>query len=294
MGENDAYVLIHPTDSKFSDLYLCFCGYEKCESLHSYGIAVRPNYIIHYILEGKGKFQADGRTYELEAGQGVLIVPGVPTFYQADAEDPWTYVWVGFGGKLAGEYLRDIGLTENRPIFRCGSSNALKEAVLTMLKNNKYTPYNQFLLESQLYLFFALLASDIDVAVPLRESRENLYVSRAVEFIQNNYPYKIHVSDIAAYVCINRSYLYTLFKKTLNVSPQEYLADFRLTRAKELLSITDMSVESVGMSCGYQDPLVFSKAFKQKVGQTPSAFRKNVRREVPAKLESRREKLDLL
>lgn len=288
------YVLIHPTDSKFSDLYLCFCGYEKCEPLHSYGIAVRPNYIIHYILEGKGMFQAGGRTYELEAGQGFLIEPEVPTFYQADAADPWTYVWVGFDGESAGEYLRDIGLTGNRLTFRCSHSDELKEAVRTMLKNNKYTSYNQFLLESQLYLFFAILASDIDVALPAKENRESLYVGKAVEFIQNNYPYKIHVSDIADYVCINRSYLYTLFKKTLNVSPQEYLADFRLTRAKELLAVTDMTVEGVGMSCGYQDPLVFSKAFKQKVGQTPSAFRRDSKRRNAENLESRKEQLEQL
>ena len=37
---------------KFSDLYLCFCGYEACQPFHSYGPAVRPNYVIHYIISG--------------------------------------------------------------------------------------------------------------------------------------------------------------------------------------------------------------------------------------------------
>ena len=32
---------------KFSDLYLCFCDYEACLPFHSYGPAVRPNYVIH-------------------------------------------------------------------------------------------------------------------------------------------------------------------------------------------------------------------------------------------------------
>ena len=41
---------------KFSDLYLCFCGYEACQPFHSYGPAVRPNYVIHYIISGKGTF----------------------------------------------------------------------------------------------------------------------------------------------------------------------------------------------------------------------------------------------
>ena len=41
---------------KFSDLYLCFCGYEACQPFHSYGPAVRPNYVIHYIISGKRHF----------------------------------------------------------------------------------------------------------------------------------------------------------------------------------------------------------------------------------------------
>ncbi|HJB27539.1 MAG TPA: helix-turn-helix transcriptional regulator, partial [Candidatus Blautia faecavium] len=92
----------------------------------------------------------------------------------------------------------------------------------------------------------------------------------------------IRITDIADYVCVNRSYLYTLFRNELKMSPKEYLANYRLTRAAELLVITDFSVESVAFSCGYQDPLVFSKAFKGKNGLTPSQYRKkeldNIRR----------------
>ena len=82
----------------FPDMYLCFCGYEDCQPLHSFGPAVRPNYILHYILKGKGTFRAGGVVYELTAGQGFLIEPGVQTFYQADASEPWSYVWIGFDG----------------------------------------------------------------------------------------------------------------------------------------------------------------------------------------------------
>ena len=48
---------------KFSDLYLCFCGYEACQPFHSYGPAVRPNYVIHYIISGKDTFTIGNRTY---------------------------------------------------------------------------------------------------------------------------------------------------------------------------------------------------------------------------------------
>ena len=95
-----------------------------------------------------------------------------------------------------------------------------------------------------------------------------------MEFIQNNYSNAAGVSDIAAFVGIDRSYLYTLFRQTVQMSPSEYLTNYRLTRAAELLMITDLSVESVARSCGYQDAMVFSKNFKKKTGLSPSAYRK--------------------
>ena len=60
----DSYVL-QLLAPKFKEFYLCFCGYAKCNPLHSFGPAVRPNYIIHYILEGKGIYQVGEQKYEL-------------------------------------------------------------------------------------------------------------------------------------------------------------------------------------------------------------------------------------
>ncbi len=84
------------------------------------------------------------------------------------------------------------------------------------------------------------------------------------------------MTDIANYVCINRSYLYTLFKTHLGVSPQDYLANYRISQATELLTVTDLSIESIALSCGYTDPLIFSKVFKTKKGRTPSRYRKEI------------------
>lgn len=67
---------IHLTsDRKFSDLYLCYCGYDECASGHSFGTAVRPHYLLHYILKGKGQYHIGEKRYHLSAGQGFLIFP---------------------------------------------------------------------------------------------------------------------------------------------------------------------------------------------------------------------------
>ena len=57
------------------------------------------------------------------------------------------------------------------------------------------------------------------------------------------------------------------------MSPQQYLANFRLSMASEMLAVTAYPIESVALSCGYQDPLVFSKAFKRKYQITPKGYR---------------------
>lgn len=289
----DAYVL-QLSDHKFQDIYLCFCGYAKCEPLHSFGPAVRPNYILHYILEGKGRYYVGETQYELQAGQGFLIEPEIQTFYQADQNTPWTYLWVGFNGSHAKEYLKDIGINSHQLIFRCSHGAELKQLVINMLKNNTSSTTNQFLLESLLYSFFSILAQDIDIIPPTSANEENLYIRKAIEYIHNNYSNNIKVTDIADYVCIDRSYLYRLFRQNMNQSPQDYLANYRITRAAELLSITDLPIGGVALSCGYQDALVFTKAFKLKRGVTPSQYRKKNRKDANEHLQAHKDILEKL
>ena len=284
----DAYVL-QLSDRKFSDLYLCYCGYAKCEPLHSFGPAVRSNYLIHYILEGKGHYRAGGKRYNLQAGQGFLIEPGTKIFYEADEKDPWTYLWVGFHGRRAEEYLRDAGLGDGRLIFCSERGEELKKLVVRMLKNYTITATDQFLLEGSLYLFLSILAEDTARSPAQEHGVDNMYIKKALGYIQDNYGHSIRVADIAEYVCINRSYLYTLFREHVGSSPQEYLSDYRLARAEEFLKGMELSVESVDYSCGYRDPAAFGRAFKEKNGITPLQYRKRYRTEQSELRKKRRE-----
>ena len=269
----DAYVL-QLKNRKFSDLYLCFCGYAKCQPLHNFGPAVRPNYILHYILKGRGRFTIGKETYNICTGQGFLIVPEVQTYYEADRDEPWTYLWIGFAGEKAGEYLRDIGLSREMPVFQCECKEELERIILSMLEKKNYTVSNEYFLEGILYQFFSVLAQHMEIEADKRVGNDNLYIRKAVEYIQNHYSYPVRIREIADYVGINRSYLYTLFMEQFCLSPKEYLTNFRITRAAQLLEITDLSIESVAMSCGYQNTLGFSKTFKDRIGVTPSQYKK--------------------
>ena len=62
------------------------------------------------------------------------------------------------------------------------------------------------------------------------------------------------------------------------MSPQQFLATVRITKATELLQLTGLPVESIALSCGYTDSLVFTKAFRQMKGMSPSACRKEMQK----------------
>ena len=289
----DAYVL-QLTGSKFQDLYLCFCGMSECEPNHSFGPAVRPNYIIHYILSGKGIYQVGEERYELQQGQGFLIEPEAVTFYKADGQEPWTYLWIGFGGEQAEVYLQDLGLNSSQLIFQSGQGKDLQRIVATMLGFHASSQTGQYYLQSLLYEFFAVLTKDAQLAAVAKETKESIYVQKAINYIRNNYSAGISVKAIAEHVCVSRSYLYKVFEETLEMSPKDFLTQFQISRSKELLTVTDLSIEGVALSCGYGDALVYSKTFKKIIGMPPSVYRRVHREEVKEQLQAGGKKLEKL
>ena len=148
-----------------------------------------------------------------------------------------------------------------------------------MLRHTKVTMANLYYLQGRLYDFFSALTEDevIDSCVDI--SKESIYIQKAVTFIRNNYSRGLNVADIAVHMNVNRSYLYTLFKNNLGMSPKDFLTKFQISQAREQLNLTDLSIEEVAEACGYRSCLVFSKAFKKENGMTPTEYRKRRRLE---------------
>lgn len=263
---------------KNGSLFVNCCGLSRTEPFHSFGPAIKPHYLIHFILSGKGKFSIGGKEYPLGQGYGFLIPPEELVFYQANEQEPWTYVWVGFSGSMAGDLVKTMGLSLNNPIFKSEREEELYQSVKDMMEHNTFGIANDLRRNGQLNLFLSMIAEGAPIEEKGEIDRADHYVRRAVEFIQGNYCNPIKITDVADYVCINRSYLYTLFHHATGMSPQQFLTTFRITKATELLQLTSLPIESIALSCGYTDPLVFTKSFKQMKQMSPSAYRKEMQK----------------
>ena len=76
-------------------------------------------------------------------------------------------------------------------------------------------------------------------------------------------------------MAISRTLLFARMKSVFNTSPNNYLLNQRIERAKELLRQPDVYVADVAYRSGFSDPKYFSKCFKKLTGMTPTEFQKS-------------------
>lgn len=269
------YSYLEFENKSFEDFYLKFCGMQECVPSYSYGPAIRPNYLLHVCLGGKGKYHVNNHVYQINAGDAFLIVPNVVTYYQADQENPWTYLWISFDGSKTKQYLKRCNLDDNNLVIHCDYIDELRELIISMLAHNKLSYSNELFIQGQLYTFFSYLAKSANITYKDNvTSNYNHYVDKAIEYIQNNYQEMVTVNEIADYLSINRSYLTTLFKKHLHLSPQEFLLKYRMMKAEDFLIDTNLTINQIAFSCGYSNQLSFSKAFSNYHQMSPRDYRK--------------------
>ncbi|MFZ4397535.1 MAG: helix-turn-helix transcriptional regulator [Kiritimatiellia bacterium] len=106
--------------------------------------------------------------------------------------------------------------------------------------------------------------------------RTALYLRSATEFMEKNLSCPIRISDVARHVGIDRTHLSRLFKQHLNTSPEQVLIRLRMKAAAVLLARPDVRVKEVACSVGYNDPLYFSRMFRQVYGLSPEHHRRRI------------------
>ena len=94
------------------------------------------------------------------------------------------------------------------------------------------------------------------------------------EYIANSYTNELlSIKDISEHVLFSTSYVCTLFKNETGQTLNQYITDYRIEKAKELLLDHRNRIGDISKEVGYADSNYFGKIFKKQVGMTPSEFR---------------------
>lgn len=109
-----------------------------------------------------------------------------------------------------------------------------------------------------------------------RNSISRKAVSKAKEFIEQNYASDIGLKQVADAVYLNPSYLSQIFKETTGENFINYLTRIRIEKAQQMLIKPEMKIYEIAQAVGYTDQAYFSRLFKQVVGINPIEFRRRV------------------
>jgi len=103
-----------------------------------------------------------------------------------------------------------------------------------------------------------------------------VHFQKALDFIGENYMKPITVEDIASYVNLSRSRLHQIFLQQIFISPKQYLTEYRVREARNLLEKRSGSVKEIAQAVGFDDQLYFSNVFKQITGKSPNNYVKGL------------------
>jgi AraC-like DNA-binding protein len=105
-------------------------------------------------------------------------------------------------------------------------------------------------------------------------SESQRLVRKAMAFIHEHYAAPLTREEIARHVNASDGHLARCFRQETGLTPMTYLNRYRVRQAQTLLATTEQSVTAIALACGFADVNYFSRVFRQEVGQSALAYRR--------------------
>jgi AraC-like DNA-binding protein len=217
-----------------------------------------------------------GKEYQIERGGAFFIFPGELVSYQADPEEPWEYVWLGFKGAQMDQYLSQLGISSHRPVtqqtFQPRTAAYFRRIRRAFQQSN---PICDLQAGGWTRLILAALLAD-QATIAEREPEPATEIKRQIEqairWLTLQYSQPVSIEQMAQTLGYHRTHLSKMFKQHTGMSPMHFLLQIRMERAKLLLA-EPLTIEQIAASVGFADALYFSKQFKKWFGHSPTEYR---------------------
>lgn len=244
------------------------------------------------VTEGQIVFTIEDREYLLHTGEGVFInsnylhsartVDGRPcSFFAVDFS--YQFLHEDIHGRFARKYLRPI--MEGKRLFKeyltPSEENAWEAELLRLILRMQVCPEHdvescELLLRSHVMAAWNLLFSNsIKVSKKSGEYQVTERLEPVVAYIKENYAYEITLADLAALLPMSEGQFCRVFKRSMKMSPMQYLMRYRILQSCRFLRDTDWKIGEIANMSGFNNISYFNKVFLQTIGCTPKEYRIN-------------------
>ena len=254
-------------------------------------------YEIMYVTKGNCTVSVNSDTYPLSAHQFIFIAKNVCHSLTVQENAPCSILNIEFNfQKHSSSIPLDYLLTASdsfRSFFESSYTNfmigmdssdlgcAFKDLLLHLEKRSRLMDLKkkcELDLKDNIALirlgFFRVLI-ELSRNIMLNNSKLSgtQYIRKACDYIDEHLIDSLHISEIAEFVGISRSYLCALFFQYHNCTINDYINNHRIEKAKFLLKSSTLSITDIAFFCGYNSRQHFRSTFCKFVEMNPKEYR---------------------
>lgn len=249
---------------------------------------------IFYIYDGKGYYMVDGQKQTVSKGNLLFWQPG--TEYRIYSDPSFHLVIIGINFDFTHDnktldypvspveskkfdkekiiervYFTDTDIF-NKPVFL--KDFRAYEHVLVEI-NSEFKMKKKFYSQKISGLLLSILAGIArHVSIPTASNNpERSSIDNVLNYIHEHYNEQISNKEIGKMFSFHPNYINKLMVLHTGTSLHKYLMNYRISMAINLMQTTGKSISEIAYSVGYKDVNYFSKAFKNKMGESPKQFR---------------------
>lgn len=285
------YLTVNASDELWG-LYITTIGSQIIEPNTSYPPKIHPSaywfnpatgrvlqeYILLYLTKGSGMFQSRHcKPVEIAGGSLLLLFPNEWHTYVPKKQAGWTEYWVGFNGSNMDSLIDNSFFTRNNPILKVG----FNEQLVSLFKQGIEIANIQKIAYQQALAGIVSLLLGISYYSEKNNSFTDgdivLQINKAKALMQESIYNNMSTESIAASLNWSYSWFRKIFKKYTGFSPEQYRLEIKIQKAKELLTISNMSVKEIAFELNFDSVSYFVKFFNGRVGIPPGEYRNKIK-----------------
>lgn len=228
---------------------------------------------ILFCAMGSGTLEHGEKKVKISAGDYFFLPKDKPHAYYPDGE-LWDVRWIAFEGSACGEILLRFGMTVPTVISPADDTTMERIFDKMVVSQENDILYCDHICSGLVYdyliEFHRLMDADADSA----RSRQLSMLLPALRYIHDNFRSDVSMTQLSEIIGVTPQHFCRIFRKTLNIRPNEYLTQMRLDEAKRLLAERNISVSDAAEKSGFTNAGYFSTVFRKREGMSPAQYKK--------------------
>lgn len=232
-------------------------------------------FIFQYTLSGCGEIKINGEVHSLPEGSAFMAsVPSDCQYYLPESSEEWRFIFITLVGEEA-KRCWDFVNEKYGQVFNIADDNDLIQQLISIYVSIIGSqPKDSYGISSKAYEFITHCYRHFELNPVITDDEMPDDIKKALLFIEENFANQLSVDEISEYLQLSNAHLSRKFKLHVGMSPLNYLNNFRIKKAINLLKTTQKSIKDISELLGYSDANYFCKVFRKTTGIAPNFVRK--------------------